>query len=165
MAARRQVLTHPTWPDRDGRPRVLVEARDGALRDAVGDALGDGYVVVDCPGPADGQVCPAVAGDRCATAAHADVVVCDVGAGDEHSRALPRAVARELREGASVIVAVTRPVAERHPEAFADCRVLLQPVHRAELRAAVAEAVDHLVDTPVHHVHGPRLAWSPPHLD
>jgi predicted metal-dependent phosphoesterase TrpH len=127
-------------------------------------ALGEDYTVVDCEGPHEGEVCPAVEEQRCITAAHADVVICDFLPGDDHSRALPQAVARELREGASVIVQVARPAAETHADAVAGLRVLHHPVRREDLRGAVAAAVKDLAATPVRVVHGPRHGWAPPRL-
>ncbi len=162
---RQRVIEPPPWPVRDVRARVLVESRDPALRHAVKVALGDDYVVVDCGGPDPGEVCPAVEHGHCPTAAHADVVVCDFRSSDEHSRALPAAVAGELRDGASVIVQVARPTAERHDETLAGTTLLYHPVRRDELRRAVTDAVARLDATPRRGVHGPRLAWSPPRLD
>ena len=60
-------------------PRVLIEHADEARADALAAALRRaGYAVACCPGPEPGGRC-ALAGDGCAAAAGADLVVSSLG--------------------------------------------------------------------------------------
>lgn len=139
------------WPARSELPRVLVESRDDERRRSMEAALrSHRYEVISCAGPDSehDRPCPAVNGARCHVAAHADVVICDFDASDLHSRSLPAAVSHELRTGASVIVQVESPVADRYRDELEGCRVLLHPVADEELLAAVEAALDDLADTP-----------------
>lgn len=67
----------PTWPTRDGRPRVLVEVPGGHWH-AEEQLEEAGLQAMTCPGPGGvgGSGCPAVVtGSRCSLAAAADVIV------------------------------------------------------------------------------------------
>jgi hypothetical protein len=151
MSEGRQWVDPPSWPPRQGRPRVLIEARDDAWRGATVRVLGDrGYEVIGCAGPRPDldEACPAIDGGRCPGAAHADVVICDFDPGDDRTRNLPTVVAHELREGASVIVLVDPADGARHRDALEGCRLLHRPVGQEDLLAAVGTAVDELRATP-----------------
>jgi hypothetical protein len=154
------------WPSREGCPRVLVEARDDERRTTMVTAFeGRHYQVIDCEGPKHegDHLCPVMEGERCPGAAHADVVVCDFDDSDPYSRGLPAAVVHELRAGASVIVQVAAPVADRYREELEGCRLLYRPVALQELLDAVAAALDDLADTPAPRPlrsHGPAWARS-----
>ena len=65
----------PTWPQRDGRPRVLVEGTERWRAER--DAEAAGLDVVTCPGPAGrpGGRCPLLDGGACPLASGADVIV------------------------------------------------------------------------------------------
>lgn len=165
MAEGRQRVDPPSWGPRQGRPRVLVEARDDRWRaGTVGALEAGGYEVIGCEGPKPEleEPCPAVDGARCPGAAHADVVVCDFDPTDAHSRSLPGAVAHELREGASVLVLASPEDAARHREALEGCRLLHHPVDQDDLLAEVAIAVDELVHTPAPQTGRTRPPWARP---
>jgi hypothetical protein len=68
-------LNPQPWPWGDDL-RVLVEHADAAERLRLASALREaGYAVTVCPGPAEGARCPLVAGEGCAAAHGADVIV------------------------------------------------------------------------------------------
>jgi hypothetical protein len=153
----------PVWPTRQGEARALVEAAEEAERHWLEEALvAAGYEVLCCAGPRPeaGAPCPAVDGDRCPGAAHADVVVCSFDDTDEHRRSIPGAVAHELREGASVVALVDPDAAGPCRDDLIDCRQLLRPVTTEAVLTAVADAVADLVDTPEPEpVHSRRQRW------
>jgi RimJ/RimL family protein N-acetyltransferase len=66
----------PSWPARDERPRVLVEAANPRWRLGI-TRTGPGINVRVCPGPPAGspQRCPMLAGKPCPLAADADAIV------------------------------------------------------------------------------------------
>lgn len=65
----------PTWPPRDGRPRVLVEVPGGRWLAAT-EAEAAGLQVLCCSGPRPGRPrCPVLDGEPCPLAAEADAVV------------------------------------------------------------------------------------------
>jgi hypothetical protein len=63
----------PSWPERDDRPRVLVEGFAGRWH-AETEARAAGLQVLTCSGPGAGS-CPALVGEPCSLAAGADVIV------------------------------------------------------------------------------------------
>jgi hypothetical protein len=91
-AGRRVLLaTHgssPTWPGAHDRPRVLVEALDGAWAIPAW-AQTAGIEVLVCPGPRSARpACPALAGQACRLAAAADAIVIVAPPGDHCGREL-----------------------------------------------------------------------------
>ena len=72
----------PGWPQDHDRPRVLVEAWDGALRWAEEGFLErEGFEVRSCAGPEGlgAARCPLAVGDGCALAEGADVIYNQLG--------------------------------------------------------------------------------------
>lgn len=165
MAGKRRLIDPPVWSPRHGRYRVLVEARDGTWRREVVSALeAAGYEVIACggPDPSHDRSCPVVEGGRCPTSPHADVVVCDVDAGDREHRELPVAVAHELRAGATVIALLTPELEDRYRHELEGCRRLHHPVGTGELLGAVAAALDELAGTPAPRPLRPSRRPRPP---
>jgi hypothetical protein len=152
----------PVWSQRVGRPRVLVEGSDEAWRRATMAELEKyGYDVLGCAGPDldHDEHCPAVEGERCPGSAHADVVVCDLDLTDGHAAQVPRAVARELRDGASVIVVLDEP--EEADGDLDGCRLVERPASPVEVVVEVERAVDDLRNTPAPMpIHSRRQLWG-----
>lgn len=128
----------------DGRPRVLVEHPDGAVR-AVAERVLDaaGYAVESCPGPAQlrGQRCPLVEGEGCPKAARADVVVHGLGLEHRDAREVLECV-REYHPWTPVVVDGSAAELQAHAAAVRDCALLPHPWARAELLAAVRAQVE-----------------------
>jgi len=93
----------PTWPERDGPPRVLVEVPGGRWP-AEQEARAAGLDVVVCPGPREYPArCPALDGEPCPLATHADAIVVVPPAGDSRWQALLESHA-SLHAGVPVLV-------------------------------------------------------------
>jgi hypothetical protein len=68
----------------DGKANVLLVAPGSGDRDRIGGWLEEaGYEVMACPGPHEEHECVGLLGKRCPLAFGADVVVLDMGPGDE----------------------------------------------------------------------------------
>jgi hypothetical protein len=97
------------WSGVHDRPRVLVEAPGGHWRRA-GRVRDAGFEVLVCPGPLRGwPACPALRGEPCPLAAHADVIV-DAVPGETGTALL--AAHRGLHPTLPVCVEVTGDAAE-----------------------------------------------------
>jgi RimJ/RimL family protein N-acetyltransferase len=92
----------PPWPGPHRAPRVVVEAAGGRWR-SEDAARAAGFDVLVCPGPVAHARCPALAGEPCPLAAHADVIVDAVAPDTPTGRALLDAHAR-LHAGVPVCV-------------------------------------------------------------
>jgi hypothetical protein len=134
----------PDWPVSTGRPRVLVEAADGAVRVAVKRILdAAGYEVAGCGGPEAfrGGACPLVEEGRCSLAEGADVILNSLGLGMAESCAVLAAV-RERVPDTPVVVEVPQPQLAYHRDELAGCWVALCPMTSAGLRERVHAALD-----------------------
>jgi hypothetical protein len=97
----------PSWPHRDGRPRVLVEVPGGRWH-ASNAARDAGLQVLACPGPEVNRRCPVLAGEPCPLARDADaIVVSPRDPVDPEWQALLEGHAR-LHEGVPICVELPR---------------------------------------------------------
>lgn len=135
-------VDHPSLHGRT-RPRVLVEAGDGAEAFARVRLLErHGYDAAWCPGPPDslGARCPLVSGEGCPLTEWADVVVTSLGMGHPAGREVLEAM-RRVHPDKAVIVEATEREAAEWPQLLDGHPVLRTPVTGERLVAAVEEAV------------------------
>jgi hypothetical protein len=92
----------PPWPGTHQGARVLVEAPGGRWH-GEGAARAAGFEVLVCPGPLVHTRCPALAGEPCPLASHADLVVDAVSPNTPAGRALLDAHGR-LHPGVPICV-------------------------------------------------------------
>jgi hypothetical protein len=136
------------WPERTGRPRVLIENPDQAeLWAAAGILREAGYDVAVCAGPTvPGEsprgekpvACPLVFGGYCGMVEEADVVVAATTLPD--SRGILAAHAR--RQTPALVVEGPEHVLQRDRDVIPDAIVIEEPVTAEQLVAAVGEALD-----------------------
>ena len=132
------------------RPRVLVEAADGAEAFARVQVLEKhGYDAAWCPGPPEAVAsrCPLVAGDECPLAGWADLVVTSLGLDHPAGREVLEALRRHHPELPVVVEATQRDAADW---AFLvdGHRVLSSPPTAEALIGAVAAELDSLEPGP-----------------
>jgi DNA-binding NtrC family response regulator len=143
MWRRQGVREQPSWPERAGRPRVLVEDHDGATRTAsIAILQRAGYDAAGCPGPAElaGGRCPLVDSGKCALAQDADAIVCSLRLSARANADVLRAH-RRAHPSVPVIVEVTGPQAKALGHLLDGCRQVAFPFTRSPLLSAVADAV------------------------
>ena len=125
------------------RPRVLVEASDGAEAFArVRLFERNGYDAAWCPGPPEaiGARCPLVAGEECPLTDWADVVVTSLGIEHPAGREVLEALRRAHPE-TPVIVETSRSAMVHWPQLIDGHRVLAAPTTAAQLLGAVQEQI------------------------
>jgi GNAT superfamily N-acetyltransferase len=131
----------PTWPARDKRKRVLVEAANPRWRLGITRA-GPGINVRVCPGPPAGRPdrCPLLAGESCPLAADADAIVVASSLDDSLARALVDAHEREGRHSPLFVEAeqVEAPSGDRSPQALP--RALRDEEALTRILTAIAES-------------------------
>ena len=102
-------------------PRVLIEHADESRADALAAALRQaGYAVAVCPGPAPDEACPLAAGDGCATAFGADLVVSGLGFETPAAREALRALRTRAPRLPIVVVADANDIVD-WPELVDGC--------------------------------------------
>jgi DNA-binding NtrC family response regulator len=132
----------PAWVVEDSTPRVLVEATDFAKQAALANILADrGYSVRTCGGPeATDDRCPLVESGQCDGVALADVVVHSMRRHDPRNREVLEKILERYPD-TPVVVEAPRPLVERHPDDYAECTVIFQPLTRTTLLDAVEAAL------------------------
>ncbi len=137
-----RTMPMPIWVVEDSAPRVMIEATDFAKQAALASILKDrGYSVRTCGGPeATDDRCALVEFDHCDGIARADVVVHSMRRHDPRNREVLAKIL-ERYPGTPVVVEVPRPLVEAHPDEYADCIVVHQPVTRETLLDAVESAL------------------------
>lgn len=137
-----ELIGKSEWGTQDG-PRVLVEAADWSSRHTMEQVLTNaGYRTVSCPGPSGaGARCHLAAGEGCAAAEQADVVVHALHPGDQRNAEALAALRRRLG-GTPLIVEVPEPIVRARPDSYEGCTVIPAPMTPAALLDAVAEVVD-----------------------
>jgi hypothetical protein len=129
------------WPERTGRPRVLVENPDRADLEAHATILRSaGYDVALCCGPRESggtlHQCPVLEGARCSLVDGADVVVStsSLARSDEILAELDRSQVR-------VVVEASAPDSDRLGRVAPAATLLPQPVTAELLERAVSDAL------------------------
>ena len=137
-----RTMPMPIWVTGDSGPRVMIEATDFAKQAALANILKDrGYAVLTCNGPeASDDRCALVAFDQCDGIARADVVVHSMRRHDPRNREVLAKILERYPD-TPVVVEVPRPLAEAHPDDYAECIVVHQPLTRSSLLAAVELAL------------------------
>lgn len=135
------------WPERTGRPRVLIENPDRAELWAAAGILRDaGYDVAVCAGPTvPGELprgerpvaCPLVFGGYCGMVEDADVVVAATTL--PGSRGILASHAR--RQAPALVAEGPEHVLERDRDVLGGAVLIEEPVTGARLVAAVDEAL------------------------
>jgi hypothetical protein len=131
------------WPADDGRPRVLIEEADGAVRWAGTRALtAAGYDVADCAGPQGmgRKQCPAVTTGSCALAEEADAIYTSLPWGDPGSRDVLLAL-RSAYPDTPIVVEASLPHVAEHPELQSADAIVTMPVDAAAMRRALADVL------------------------
>jgi CheY-like chemotaxis protein len=142
MWQRERARELPTWPERSGKVRVLVEDDDGATGMAAVNILKDeGYDAMTCGGPAElsGGRCPLVDRGRCGLVGGADVVVCSLRLSSSDNAEVLRAVKR-LHPTTPIVVEVTEPQATALGHLLDGCEKVAFPFTRKPLLRAVSAA-------------------------
>ncbi len=104
MRARQSRLNPQPWPW--PAPRVLVEHADAeATADVLAALRGDGFAVAVCRGPDHDSRCPLAAGEQCAAAEGADVIVSWLGLATAEAREALAALRRRLPVTPLLVVA------------------------------------------------------------
>jgi hypothetical protein len=134
----------PSWPDRDGRRRILVESANPRWRFAV-TGVEPGLSVMVCPGPRAGyrERCPMLAGKPCPLAADADAIVV-AGSIDD-------ALARELVEAHERSNPRVPLFVERQVDAAPDSASIIHHLpHELSDAAAAGQIIDAIEETSAH---------------
>lgn len=134
---------HPTIPNGQRRPAVLVECDDGAAAFARMQLLqAAGYRVSWCPGPDGHPVrrCPLIDGSECPLLAKADVMVSSLGLDHESARLVLRAADSSHPELA-VVIETTDASAETWSSVVDSHRLVAAPGSAVDLVTAVTEAL------------------------
>lgn len=132
-----------SWAEATGRPRVLLEDPDGAIRSASESFLSrEGYDVMACCGPEEmgRRTCPVVAGESCALAEGADVIYTSLCWREPGSREVLRAV-RARYPDVPVVVEVSTADEQRYQEDLVGCAVVNVPVGRIGMLTAIRRAL------------------------
>ena len=141
MLRRTRTLEPGAWAEDRGRPRILVEDPDGAVRTASQHILERaGYEVVTCAGPEPGRRCAEVAAPGCALLRDADVVYTSLDWHRPEHREVLRAQ-RAHHPDLPVVVEISRPEGAKQPELLAGCEVVHLPADGATMVAAVRHAL------------------------
>jgi CheY-like chemotaxis protein len=138
----------PIWIVEDSRPRVMIEATEFAKQAALANILKDrGYSVRTCGGPeATDERCPLAEFDHCDGIARADVVVHSMRHHDPRNREVLARILTRYPD-TPVVVEVPRPLVEAHPDDYAECIVVHQPLTRTSLLEAVGFALGEAAPT------------------
>lgn len=132
----------PSWGTDQGKPRVLVEARDGADGWACQQVLERrGYEVATCPGPESGRIpCPVLDGRDCPAAHGADLIVSLLDLSDAPSRSVVRGLGA-MRPAKPIVIEVSDEDRIRNADLIARTTALDAPLLGTQLARAVDEAL------------------------
>jgi DNA-binding NtrC family response regulator len=138
------------WSAPTGRPRVLLEDPDGAVRSAGEQFLRrEGFDVAVCGGPEQmgRRACPLVADGHCELSAGADVIYTGLAWHDPEGREVLKAL-RARHPRTPVVVEIPYPAVARFQDVLEGCHLVHTPVGRAAMVAAIRTALEQGVPEP-----------------
>ena len=150
MSERSRSWEPGNWSAPTGRPRVLIEDPDGAIRWASESFLvREGFDVAACGGPEvmGRHTCPLVADGHCQLSAGADVVYTSLAWHKPENREVLMAL-RARHPGTPVVVEIPYPEVERFRDVLEGCHLVHTPVGRAAMVAAIRTALEQGVPEP-----------------
>ena len=131
------------WSIPTGRPRVLIEDPDGAIRSTSERfLLREGFDVASCGGPEEmgRRACPLLTTGSCTLTAGADMVYTSLRWHHPQSREVLRAL-RVRHPRTPLVVEIPSPAAERLQEVLEGCHVVHMPVGRTAMVGAIRGAL------------------------